>query len=66
MFLTTWASPRRRPLPLPVPLSSQQTELSNYINYFLLNSGTAPPATEKSPATVDVTSWAPWDVPNIA
>ena len=46
--------------------SAQSTDLSNYINYFLLGQGSVPPATEKSPATVDVTSWAPWDVPTLA
>jgi len=46
--------------------SSQQPELTQYINYFLLNSGTAPGAVEKSSATVDVTSWAPWTVPTLS
>ncbi|KAI1401728.1 carbohydrate esterase family 15 protein [Hypoxylon fuscum] len=43
--------------------SSQQTELTQYINYFLLAGTTAPPEVEKSSATVAVTDWAPWEVP---
>lgn len=40
--------------------SNQQSELTSYINYFLLNSGTAPGAVERSDVTVDAASWAPW------
>ncbi|KAI2622326.1 carbohydrate esterase family 15 protein [Hypoxylon sp. NC1633] len=43
--------------------SSQQPELTSYINYFLLGSATLPPEVEKSSATVSVTDWAPWTVP---
>jgi hypothetical protein len=46
--------------------SSQQTDLSTYINYFLLKSGSAPGAVEKSSASVDVTQWANWDVPTLS
>lgn len=40
--------------------SSQQTDLTTYINYFLLNGATAPGAIEKSDVTADLNSWAPW------
>ncbi|KAK3305645.1 uncharacterized protein B0T15DRAFT_204300 [Chaetomium strumarium] len=40
--------------------SSQNSELTAYINYFLLNGSTAPPAVERSDANVDAASWAPW------
>jgi hypothetical protein len=40
--------------------SGQNSELNQYINYFLLNSGTAPGSVERSTANVDVASWAPW------
>ncbi|KAI0448961.1 hypothetical protein F5B21DRAFT_518537 [Xylaria acuta] len=46
--------------------SSQQADLTSYINYFLLKSGTAPGAVEKSSASVDVTEWATWTVPTLA
>ncbi|KAJ9142283.1 Carbohydrate esterase family 15 protein [Coniochaeta hoffmannii] len=46
--------------------SSQQTDLSTYINYFLLKTGSAPGAIEKSSASVDVTTWANWDVPTLS
>lgn len=46
--------------------SNQQSELTSYINYFLLNSGTAPGAVERSSAKVDLKSWAPWDVPTLS
>ncbi|KAI1074834.1 carbohydrate esterase family 15 protein [Whalleya microplaca] len=45
--------------------SSQQAELTAYINYFLLAGETAPDEVEKSSATVDVTTWAPWEVPTL-
>ncbi|KAI0544807.1 hypothetical protein F4679DRAFT_511395 [Xylaria curta] len=45
--------------------SSQQADLTSYINYFLLKSGTAPGAVEKSSANVDVTEWATWTVPTL-
>ncbi|KAK4034316.1 hypothetical protein C8A01DRAFT_49256 [Parachaetomium inaequale] len=40
--------------------SNQNAELTSYINYFLLNSGTAPGAVERSDVTADLNSWAPW------
>ncbi|KAK4233382.1 4-O-methyl-glucuronoyl methylesterase [Achaetomium macrosporum] len=40
--------------------SSQNSELNAYINYFLLNGGTAPGAVERSDVNVDAASWAPW------
>ncbi|KAI1086791.1 carbohydrate esterase family 15 protein [Rostrohypoxylon terebratum] len=46
--------------------SSQQAELTAYINYFLLAGTEAPPEVEKSSASVTVTDWAPWDVPSLA
>ncbi|KAK3689571.1 hypothetical protein B0T22DRAFT_173994 [Podospora appendiculata] len=45
--------------------SGQQAELTAYINYFLLNTGGVPAAVERSSSTVDVKSWAPWDVPTL-
>ncbi|KAK5657444.1 hypothetical protein OQA88_3016 [Cercophora sp. LCS_1] len=46
--------------------SGQQAELTQFINYFLLNSGTKPSAVERSAVTVDTASWAPWAVPNLS
>ncbi|KAL2024916.1 hypothetical protein VTK56DRAFT_3615 [Thermocarpiscus australiensis] len=40
--------------------SAQNAELSQYINYFLLKSGTAPGAVERSSANVSLDTWAPW------
>ncbi|KAI0430095.1 hypothetical protein F5Y09DRAFT_240050 [Xylaria sp. FL1042] len=45
--------------------SSQQADLTTFINYFLLKGTTAPGAVEKSSATVDVTTWAPWTIPSL-
>lgn len=45
--------------------SGQQSELTQYINYFLLNSGTAPSAVERSTANNAVDTWAPWTVPSL-
>jgi hypothetical protein len=45
--------------------SAQSTDLNTYIDYFLLKSGTAPGAIEKSSSNVDVSTWAPWTVPTI-
>ncbi|KAI1764665.1 carbohydrate esterase family 15 protein [Hypoxylon sp. FL1150] len=42
--------------------SSQQAELTAYINYFLLAGTTVPPEVEKSSATVAVADWAPWEI----
>ncbi|KAB5584878.1 hypothetical protein GE09DRAFT_1068538 [Coniochaeta sp. 2T2.1] len=46
--------------------SSQQADLSTFINYFLLKSGSVPGAIEKSSASVDVSTWANWDVPTLS
>lgn len=46
--------------------SGQQSELTSYINYFLLNTGSAPGSVERSAVTVDVGPWAPWSVPDLA
>ncbi|KAK4121934.1 carbohydrate esterase family 15 protein [Parathielavia appendiculata] len=40
--------------------SGQNSELTSYINYFLLNGSTPPGAVERSTANVDLNSWAPW------
>ncbi|KAK4159424.1 hypothetical protein QBC43DRAFT_129858 [Cladorrhinum sp. PSN259] len=40
--------------------SGQNAELTSYINYFLLNTGSAPGAVERSTANVDLKTWAPW------
>ncbi|KAI1347130.1 hypothetical protein F5Y01DRAFT_296151 [Xylaria sp. FL0043] len=45
--------------------SAQQADLTTFINYFLLKGTTAPGAIEKSSATVDVTTWAPWTIPSL-
>ena len=44
--------------------SSQQADLTTYINHFLLK-GDAPGAVEKSPSKVTLTDWANWDVPTL-
>jgi len=46
--------------------SGQQSELTQYINYFLLKGTTPPSEVERSSSTVDVTSWAPWTVPSLS
>ncbi|KAK3313157.1 hypothetical protein B0H66DRAFT_387432 [Apodospora peruviana] len=46
--------------------SSQQSELTSYIDYFLRNTGSAPAAVERSTSSVAVTTWAPWDVPTLS
>ncbi|KAH9908858.1 carbohydrate esterase family 15 protein [Xylariomycetidae sp. FL2044] len=46
--------------------SSQQADLTSYMNYFLLGGATAPPEVQKSTATVSMDQWAPWEVPTIA
>ncbi|KAI1164646.1 hypothetical protein F5B18DRAFT_670710 [Nemania serpens] len=46
--------------------SSQQADLTSYINYFLLKSTTPPGAVEKSSATVDMTQWAQWAIPTMS
>jgi len=46
--------------------SGQQSELTSYINYFLLNTGSAPGSVERSAVTADVGPWAPWTVPDLA
>lgn len=40
--------------------SAQNSELTAFINYFLLNASSTLPAVERSSANVDVASWAPW------
>ncbi|KAI0400089.1 hypothetical protein F4802DRAFT_610353 [Xylaria palmicola] len=45
--------------------SSQQADLTTFINYFLLKGTTAPGAVEKSSASVDVSEWASWNVPSL-
>ncbi|GAW23328.1 hypothetical protein EKO27_g6009 [Xylaria grammica] len=45
--------------------SSQQADLTTYINYFLLKGATAPGAVEKSTANVNVADWAAWTVPSL-
>lgn len=46
--------------------SAQQADLDTYIDYFLLKTGPAPGAIQKSSATVDVSSWANWTIPTLA
>jgi len=45
--------------------SSQQTELTSYINKYLLGTGPDPPAIEKSTASVAADAWADWQVPTL-
>ncbi|TGJ87594.1 hypothetical protein E0Z10_g1219 [Xylaria hypoxylon] len=45
--------------------SSQQADLTSFINYFLLKGTTAPGAIEKSTATVNVADWAAWSLPSL-
>ncbi|KAL1871434.1 carbohydrate-binding module 1 [Diaporthe australafricana] len=46
--------------------SSQQADLTTYINYFLLKGGTAPGEIEKSPSNVDMSQWTKnWVVPTL-
>lgn len=48
--------------------SSQQADLTTYINYFLLKTGSAPGSIEKSSTSVDVSTYADWtgSVPNLS
>lgn len=46
--------------------SSQQADLTTYINHFLLGTGAVPGEVEKSPATVDMSSWVTWAVPTLS
>ncbi|KAM7191704.1 hypothetical protein V8F20_009181 [Naviculisporaceae sp. PSN 640] len=46
--------------------SNQQSELTQYINYFLLNGSTPPGTVERSSNNVNVATWAPWSVPDLA
>ncbi|KAI0599092.1 carbohydrate esterase family 15 protein [Biscogniauxia sp. FL1348] len=46
--------------------SSQQADLTTYMDYFLLGGTTAPGEVEKSSANVEVTEWAPWEVPTLS
>ncbi|OAA54993.1 carbohydrate esterase family 15 protein [Niveomyces insectorum RCEF 264] len=45
--------------------SAQQADLTTFINHFLLGTGAAPDAIEKSSATVDMTSWVDWTIPTL-
>ncbi|CAJ2499623.1 Uu.00g024760.m01.CDS01 [Anthostomella pinea] len=45
--------------------SAQQTDLTTYINYFLLDGATPPGVVEVSSADVDMADWAPWMVPTL-
>ncbi|KAG6367798.1 hypothetical protein INS49_001993 [Diaporthe citri] len=46
--------------------SSQQADLTAYINYFLLKTGSAPGEIEKSPSNVDMSQWTKnWVVPTL-
>ncbi|KAK4197375.1 hypothetical protein QBC40DRAFT_181200 [Triangularia verruculosa] len=40
--------------------SGQNSELTQYINYFLLNSGTAPGSVERSTSSASTDAWYPW------
>lgn len=46
--------------------SGQNSELNQFINYFLLNSGTAPGSIERSTANVAVNTWATFSVPTLS
>ncbi|WYZ43798.1 hypothetical protein EsH8_VII_000234 [Colletotrichum jinshuiense] len=46
--------------------SGQNGELTQYINYFLLNSGTKPSITERSTVNVNVRDYATWTAPTLA
>ncbi len=46
--------------------SSQQTDLSTYINHFLLGTGAEPGAVEKSPTNVDMSTWVDWTPPTLS
>lgn len=46
--------------------SGQQSELTQYINYFLLNGSTPPGTVERSSSNVNVATWAPWSVPDLS
>ncbi|KAI0506660.1 hypothetical protein F5B22DRAFT_622794 [Xylaria bambusicola] len=45
--------------------SSQQADLTSFINYFLLKGTTAPSAVEKSSSNVNVADWAAWNIPSL-
>ncbi|KAL0934709.1 uncharacterized protein CTRU02_209300 [Colletotrichum truncatum] len=46
--------------------SNQNSELTQYINYFLLNSGTKPSIIERSTANVNVRDYATWTAPTLS
>jgi hypothetical protein len=46
--------------------SAQNAELTQFINYFLLNGSTAPDDLDKSSATVNIDDWVDWDVPTLS
>lgn len=45
--------------------SSQQADLTSYIDFFLLKGATEPKDLEVSSAKVDMEQWAPWTVPTL-
>ncbi|KAI8172540.1 4-O-methyl-glucuronoyl methylesterase [Colletotrichum sp. SAR 10_65] len=46
--------------------SSQNSELTQYINYFLLNSATKPSITERSTVNVNLQEYASWTAPTLS
>ncbi|KAF9876971.1 hypothetical protein CkaCkLH20_05817 [Colletotrichum karsti] len=46
--------------------SGQNSELTQYINYFLLNSGTKPSILERSTVNVNVKDYASWTAPTLS
>ncbi|KIH91046.1 hypothetical protein SPBR_01813 [Sporothrix brasiliensis 5110] len=46
--------------------SAQQADLTTYINHFLLGTGAAPGAVEKSSATVDMSKYVDWTPPTLS
>ncbi|KAF4878976.1 4-O-methyl-glucuronoyl methylesterase [Colletotrichum sp. SAR 10_70] len=46
--------------------SSQNSELTQYINYFLLNSATKPSITERSTVNVNLQDYASWTAPTLS
>ncbi|KAI1823284.1 hypothetical protein F4861DRAFT_338370 [Xylaria intraflava] len=45
--------------------SAQQADLTTYLNYYLLESSTAPGPVQVSSATVNVEDWATWNIPSL-
>lgn len=46
--------------------SSQNSEISQFVNYFLLKGTTKPAEIEHSDVTVNLADWVDWDVPTLA